>query len=283
MYFTKIAQKFQITSIEASTFPDYLERINKDTWNKRILEKDFLLSAILIQISQEYPELIFKGGTSLNKCYFPYFRLSEDLDFVLISATGRNARKDILETWKNELIWFAWDFGLTWVDIRTKYNEDQQGLFEFSYTSLLDDSVQTIKIDISLKENLERAPVQRKIQSLFIDPVFSWDIFPSTEIFCMDIDEIIAEKIRAALTRTAIRDYFDLYYIRLQTSRNFEELWSLVNIKLAEVDFAYHNGYEILRKQVESDLRPVLRDMMWFDFDIMWTFVQSFRAVPPTN
>ena len=47
------------------------------------LEKDFLLTLILIKFGEKYPDLVFKGGTCLNKIYFPYFRLSEDLDFVL--------------------------------------------------------------------------------------------------------------------------------------------------------------------------------------------------------
>jgi uncharacterized protein len=279
MYLEKIKNIFQEIQIPENAFPEYLDWLNTDVWDRFKLEKDFLLSALLIQISGQYPELIFKGGTCLNKCYFPYFRLSEDLDFVFIEKEWRDKRKNILEIWKKKLIEFTALFGLTWVEKRTKYNEDQQWLFEFSYISLLDESLQTIKIDISLKEKLEKKPIPKKIQSFFIDPVFSWDVFPDTEISCMDIDEIIAEKIRAALTRTAIRDYFDLYYIQLQTWRDFSELRDLVKIKLAEVDFAYHDGYDILKKQVESDLRPVLRDMMGFDFDLMWQFVHTFTSV----
>lgn len=264
------------------TEKSFIDMLNAKVWDGFLVhkvEKDFLLTALLVKIGEKYPELIFKGGTCLNKCYFPYFRLSEDLDFVLIADVGRDTRKKILEDWKMELMKFTQIFWWAWVDKRTKYNEDQQWLFEFSYISLLDESLQTIKIDISLKEKLEKSPVPKKIQSLFVDSVFWWEIFPEKEIFCMDLDEIIAEKIRAALTRTAIRDYFDLYYIVEQTGRDFSELTELITIKLAEVNFAYRDGYEILKKQVETDLRPVLRDMMGFDFDTMWRFVQSFKPV----
>ena len=48
-----------------------------------LLEKDYHLTKILHKISEKNIEnLVFKGGTCLNKCYLGFYRLSEDLDFV---------------------------------------------------------------------------------------------------------------------------------------------------------------------------------------------------------
>jgi predicted nucleotidyltransferase component of viral defense system len=63
------------------------------------LEKDFLLTLILVKVGtdEQYKNLIFKGGTCLNKCYFSYFRLSEDLDFVVnAEELNRPMRGNIL-------------------------------------------------------------------------------------------------------------------------------------------------------------------------------------------
>lgn len=49
-----------------------------------LLERDYLLSWILpgiIQVGSLCDTLVFKGGTSLKKCYFGDYRFSEDLDF----------------------------------------------------------------------------------------------------------------------------------------------------------------------------------------------------------
>ena len=49
------------------------------------IEKDYVIGWILrgISINKYLKErLIFKGGTSLRKIYFPDYRLSEDLDFT---------------------------------------------------------------------------------------------------------------------------------------------------------------------------------------------------------
>lgn len=74
-------------------------------------------------------------------------------------------------------------------------------MFVFSYTSLIDNSLQTIKIDISLKHNLVLSPVSGLIQSAFKDILLEEPIFGKHRILCIDIQESMAEKLRAALTR----------------------------------------------------------------------------------
>lgn len=54
------------------------------------IEQDLILSRILIELYQNdflKEQLLFRGGTALNKLYFPSsVRYSEDLDFVQITA-----------------------------------------------------------------------------------------------------------------------------------------------------------------------------------------------------
>jgi len=53
----------------------------------------------------------------------------------------------------------------------------------------------------------------------------------------------------------------------------------LVNIKLEEVGFKYtlEWNYEKLKKQVETDLKPVLNEKFDFDFNEIFKFVLSFK------
>ena len=48
-----------------------------------LIEKDYYLTVILSGIHTLSNDLVFKGGTCLNKVYYSYYRLSEDLDFTL--------------------------------------------------------------------------------------------------------------------------------------------------------------------------------------------------------
>ncbi len=46
-----------------------------------IVEKDYYVTEVLRSIVQKEPRIIFKGGTSLSKCYGLIKRFSEDIDF----------------------------------------------------------------------------------------------------------------------------------------------------------------------------------------------------------
>jgi len=56
---------------------------------KNTIDKDWVLGHFIdgIYSIPEYREnLVFKGGTCLEKCYFPEYRFSEDLDFTSINS-----------------------------------------------------------------------------------------------------------------------------------------------------------------------------------------------------
>lgn len=53
------------------------------------IDKDWVLSHVLdaiYSIPRCKESLVFKGGTSLKKCYFPGYRFSEDIDFTSSKA-----------------------------------------------------------------------------------------------------------------------------------------------------------------------------------------------------
>lgn len=45
-----------------------------------IVEKDYYVTMILKMLSEEKPDCVFKGGTSLSKCHHAIERFSEDVD-----------------------------------------------------------------------------------------------------------------------------------------------------------------------------------------------------------
>jgi len=49
-----------------------------------LVEKDYYLTLLLSRIYELSGNLIFKGGTCLNKIYYSYYRLSKDLDFSMV-------------------------------------------------------------------------------------------------------------------------------------------------------------------------------------------------------
>ncbi len=263
---------------------EFLSILKSNDWSwfaTHKFEKDFLLTLILIFIWKKYYNLVFKWWTFLNKIYFPYFRLSEDLDFVIDIESWRNKRQKIFKDYENNLkndLWLLW---LQMKEWRTKFDEHRMAIFEFEYNSILDNSIQTIKIDISMKK-LFLDPFLWEIRAIYKDPIFEESFFWQHYISCINFYEAVAEKLRASLTRKepAIRDFFDIWYIKNNTDFDFYNLKfkELLDIKLKEVNYKYtiQWNYENLFKQIKTDLNPVLHKKYNFDFKWIYDFIFKF-------
>ncbi len=71
-----------------------------------IIEKDYYVTLFLLELTKRVPYLLFKGGTSLSKCYKIIDRFSEDIDITLdeknLSESKRkNLKYTIIEICNN--------------------------------------------------------------------------------------------------------------------------------------------------------------------------------------
>lgn len=62
-----------------------------------IIEKDYFVTLVLKEIVKRNPDIVFKGGTSLSKCYKIIDRFSEDIDLNIMGDTkpGESKRKNL--------------------------------------------------------------------------------------------------------------------------------------------------------------------------------------------
>ena len=77
-----------------------------------IIEKDYYVTIALKKLSEKLEDMVFKGGTSLTKCYQLLNRFSEDIDISYTAESGipGEARKKQLK--KLLPLWMNWDFRL---------------------------------------------------------------------------------------------------------------------------------------------------------------------------
>ena len=61
--------------------------------NAAIIEKDYFVTYILKELVKSEPSIIFKGGTSLSKCYKLIERFSEDIDINYDNGTDKMTEK----------------------------------------------------------------------------------------------------------------------------------------------------------------------------------------------
>lgn len=190
---------------------------------KRYIGKDLILSYLLQELCK-IPELIFKGGTCLSKCYLNYHRFSEDLDFNLILPEFQNKTQkkyDIRNYFKNTFLpklqetcdFYAIDFKSTeFVTQETRYTPVKRG--DNIYTFYIYNNQDRIKIEINVSEKHELPTKKLKINN-YANQHLTYPL-NENKISCLAIEEICAEKIRAILTRPQgiqERDIYDLYII----------------------------------------------------------------------
>jgi predicted nucleotidyltransferase component of viral defense system len=249
-----------------------------------LIEKDYYCSLILKAIfSDSSHHLIFKGGTLLNKVHVGFYRLSEDLDFSVSIAEGisRKTKSSLMESIKTILNDLVSEIDeISFRDPFRGHNSSSQYNACFEYESISSGEKDTILFDIGLREEIVISPVTLNAQTLVTDPITGNFLIEPYPIQCLTKTEAYAEKLRAALTRTkpAIRDIFDLDYAMRNQIINFndKELQGLAKIKLSkpeplEIDLS-KSKRQILKSQLESQLKPVLRekDYQQFDFEKAW-------------
>jgi len=249
-----------------------------------IVEKDYYLTVILNNIETLLTEkIIFKGGTLLNKIHLNYHRLSEDLDFTYYSRqelTSRAKRSKAISPIREKMPDFLRKLELKSNNPKGEgFNNFTQYIFYVKYPSIITAKEENIKIEISLRQPPLDRPVRTTIKHFYRDPFTNKDLIPTNEIFSLSLEEAVAEKLKASLTRkdVAIRDYYDLWHIA-ESGFDFykDKFIKLFKKKLTAEgykddygrDFGLnHEKIAILRRQVETDLIPVVRAGEKFDLD----------------
>lgn len=166
-------------------------------WQK---ERDYLQHLFLFFLSQKIgKELIFKGGTALQKT-LGLNRFSIDLDFT----KNQDWPENLWEQLKKDFNGFGF---ATEIEV---YSRQESQLIKFKIQGPLyqgtERTLAVLRIEISLRE---KVLLPAKTKEIF--PQYP-DLQPYL-ILVMDEREILAEKIRAILTRDKARDVFDLYFL----------------------------------------------------------------------
>ncbi len=223
---------------------------DKTKFSSPLLEKDYHLTRILHKISEKrIKDLVFKGGTCLNKCYLGFYRLSEDLDFVYNQDVKNQSKmqiKKILDKLRREMMNIlnglefktSKELGKGWKMLTAKEDPKIVGLeIITNYISLIDNSLQAIKLEISFRKKLMKPTIIKAIKHEFIDDLGQPILKKDVEIEVIDLSENFAEKFRALVTRKniAIRDIYDIYFILKNNILKInEEIIGLILIKINE-------------------------------------------------
>jgi len=204
-------------------------------------EKDYLIELALLSLSRSTRnELVFKGGTCLCK-FYGLDRFSEDIDFTV------RKELDYEGTFKrivSDMSAFGVEADLK--GLKKVYNtisvtiKAKGPLFEGTPRSVC-----SIKADMNLRSSIDLEPELKSFDSMYPN-------MPRFSLLCMPEKEILAEKVRAIMTRGKARDVYDLRFL-LETGVEFDE--GLVRKKLE------YYGEKWSPKKFREGLR--LREGVW--------------------
>ena len=174
-----LARKFDID--EYSVLREYLQLL-------------FLKS--LYQIP-ESTAVFFKGGTAIHFLLHS-FRFSEDLDFTAVISKKEIKKLLVLAVEKVRL-------EAPGLESESLSDESLSTAYRLKFPTELSIRPLFIRIEISFREK----PLTRKISVIETE----FPIVPYPMVVHHDFEEILAEKVRALLTRQQGRDIFDLWFL----------------------------------------------------------------------
>lgn len=251
-----------------------------------LVEKDYSCTVLLEYLSEASDGLVFKGGTCLAKVHADFYRLSEDLDFVvpmpLDAPRARRSKQAIpLKEAVEKLPERLPSFRL--VDPLQGANNSTQYIAVIGYSSLIHRQEETIKIEVGLREPLLTPVMNGSARTIILDPVSGKPLVPPVPVRCISKTEALAEKFRAALSRreAAIRDFFDIDYAVQRLNLHVQDL-AFIQLIRHKLDVPGNDQVDVsgerlraLRQQLEPRLKPVLRAKEFAEFDLD----RAFRIV----
>jgi uncharacterized protein len=236
------------------------------------IEKDYIIGWVLKGIScNEFlnGNLIFKGGTAIRKVYNKDYRLSEDLDFTLISGSLDTSK---IKAEFEIICRYVYEESRISMEIRDeKLHKTGNYNLYIGYSGPLGGNIRKkdIKLDISSDELICNKPQTRKIINKYSD------LSENYELNCYSIQEIVIEKMRSLMQRSAARDLYDLWY--LLENENIEIQDHLQDFR-AKAEYKGYNSdlfkvkvkekIEILRADWSISLDHQMKDIP--DFDRVW-------------
>lgn len=163
----------------------------------QFIVKDFCLMDVLSSLSAkqgEFGNIVFKGGTALNKIYLGGVqRFSEDLDFD--AETDMHGAKSICGKMAGAVSWYKTG------EIRRVSGTYQ---FECAYTSILGGS-DHVRVDIAPKRIItDKKPVLAQVSSPYSQKSVSG-------VPAYGLEDLVARKLCALENRTEGKDLYDAY------------------------------------------------------------------------
>ena len=146
-------------------FSQLINKISKEKGiNEAIIEKDYFVSLILKEIAKDNLNIVFKGGTSLSKCFGLINRFSEDIDLSCESKLSQGEIKTI----NHSIVKIVKDLGFVLENEKDILSGMDYNKFEIKYPALYESSGLKQDVVIETVFSIKAYPTENKYASNII-------------------------------------------------------------------------------------------------------------------
>lgn len=194
-------------------------------YEREITEKDYYVSMFLKEICKTDIDFVFKGGTSLSKCYQVINRFSEDIDLTVLHRPSRKQKKDIKQAIKD----CADKIGLLLVNEEMTRSGRDFNRYELEYDSIFSDNKIRPVIYIEVSVAIEPFPIDVQSVNSYIEKTLNShglrEVIEEYELqsFLINVQDI---------KRTAVDKVFALcdYFMQGKSERYSRHIYDLYQI-----------------------------------------------------
>ena len=231
-------------------FSHIINRISYQTGRMgKMIEKDYYVTMILRLLSSEMPFVVFKGGTSLSKCYKIISRFSEDIDVTVDQNLSQGQKKKL----KYGIVDAIQQMGLEILNLNETRSRRDYNRYIVAYESVLPKLNETVQ------------PV------IYLETSFTTIAFPTV---IMPVDSMIGDMLKAkapellkrydlnafcmkvqGLDRTLVDKVFAVcdYYLQNRVRKHSRHLYDIYKLlPLVRQDDTFH----ALVQEVRSVRKP---------------------------
>ena len=210
-----------------------------------IVEKDYYVTMILKQLAIKAPGCVFKGGTSLSKCYHAINRFSEDIDITFSDKLSQGERQKL----KNQIIAGISEYlDLTIIDWDNTRSRRDYNCYTFKYSPIEgyvpESLIEGVKMEVVLG-SISFPTVEMEVDS-YIYQVLKVDNMDFIREY--ELEPFIMTP--QSIERTFIDKVFALcdYYIKDDVNKHSRHIYDLYKL-LPQIKF------DDIFKQLVEDVR----------------------------
>ena len=196
---------------------------NKLHISEQIIEKDYYITIILNRLAKELPFVVFKGGTSLSKCYQAIDRFSEDIDITTDIPLSQGQKQKL----KTTIVNITNDLNLTISNINETRSRRDYNRYIIVYDSVIESLVTNVQPAIILETAYITTsfPVQQKLVSNYIQQILKEEALELITKYSLDSYLMKVQ----SLERTFIDKIFAIcdYHLQNKTTRHSRHLYDI--------------------------------------------------------